>query len=431
MKERKAMKVKSNQSNRILTSSFIRLFLVSSILAFSTQFQATTFPLYVQTLGGKLAVAGLMTSVYMGASALCKPFIGKFLHDHPRKRMLIIGGIIFSLFLFSYRYIQIIPLLLFIRACSAPFYSACSTAATTMTTDLLPEDRLLEGLGYYNLSQTLATALGPSIALFLIEYYSYPTLFLAGAALALMAILVGSTVKYDDPVLRRRMASAAAEKEKLNEMAQESCQEKSGEHSKTKGKLSLRDMAEGIINPGTGIPALMLLMIMLGTSGIVTYLPTWAKTVRVENIGIFFTVQAIALALSRAFVGRITKKVGISATVAASTILITICLLGITFSRSIWVLLVLAFIYGIGLGAVVPSLHTIAILHTNKDNRGMANSIIQMANEVGICISSVTLGLIADAIGIQNIFLFACMFMAMAMVVYFVGLRPQIKKLKI
>lgn len=429
MKERKAMKVKANQSNRILTSSFIRLFLVSSILAFSTQFQATTFPLYVQTLGGKLAVAGLMTSVYMGASALCKPFIGKILHDHPRKRMLIIGGIIFSMFLFSYRYIQIIPLLLLVRACSAPFYSACSTAATTMTTDLLPEDRLLEGLGYYNLSQTLATALGPSIALFLIEYYSYPTLFLAGAILALVAILVGSTVKYDEPVLRRRVESTVAEKP--NETAQESCQENSGEHSKAKGKLSLRDMAEGIINPGTGIPALMLLMIMLGTSGIVTYLPTWAKTVHVENIGIFFTVQAIALALSRAFVGCITKKVGISATVAASTILITICLLGITFTRSIWVLLVLAFIYGIGLGAVVPSLHTIAILHTSKDNRGMANSIIQMANEVGICISSVTLGLIADAIGIQNIFLFACVFMAMAMAVYFVGLRPQIKKLKI
>lgn len=396
----------------IWSPTFIQMFLVATIIAFATQFQATTFPIYVQSLGGGLTAAGLMTSVYMGISALCKPFVGRLLYNCPRKRLFILTGLCFTSIIALFGYIPYIPLLILIRGINAPFYSVCNTAATTMTTDILPDRRLVEGLGYYNLAQTLSYALGPSFALFLIQRYSYKTLFFVCSLFALTAILIGTTVKYDDPVLKR-------------EITKKEDEEKHAEPSGGIGKI-LHGAGKEMI-----MPALMLYIIFLGTSGIVTYLPTWASAAGVENIGLFFTVQAVALAISRLFVGKVTKKLGASKVIVGSILLISTCLLGISLCCSIMPLLILSTLYGFGFGAIVPTLHTVTILTVSKENRGMANSIIQMATDAGICTCSLLLGFIADAVGIKNVFYFAGAFPLLALIFYFAKLRKQIVKVQI
>lgn len=400
---------KKGKIREIWTPAFIQLFLVATVIAFATQFQATTFPLYVQSLGGSLTAAGLMTSVYMGASALCKPFVGDLLRRKPKKRLFVIAGICFAAIISLFGCIPYIPLLMLVRVINAPFYSVCNTAVTTMTTDILPDDRLVEGLGYYNLAQTLSYALGPSIALFLIERYSFKMLFFVCAAFALCAILIGNAVKYQEPVLQK---------------------EGKGESPSSLGeRMSLRKVFGA--NRDMVLPALMLYIIFLGTSGIVTYLPIWANTTGVENIGLFFTVQAIALAVSRFFVGKITQKLGADKVILGSVLLISTCLMGISLCRSIFPLLVLSILYGLGFGAIVPTLHTVTILSVSRENRGMANSIIQMATDAGICTCSLLLGAIADGVGIEKVFFFAGGFPLIALMFYVIKLRKQIQNVAI
>ncbi len=396
----------------IWTFGFLEMFLVATVISFSVQFQATAFPIYVRHLGGSLTAAGLMTSVYMGASALCKPFVGKLLDRFPRKRLFVITGLCFTGMLFTFGFVRSIPMLIVMRMINAPFYSVCYTSATTMATDMLPDDGLIEGLGYYNLAQTLSYALGPGIALTLINGYSYRTLFTACSVSALCAVLIGLTVKYKDPVTKgpRPAGEDDAERAPREEVPED-------------GGRALR--------AGVLIPALTLFMVLLGTSGIVTYLPTWAETVGVENIGVFFTVQAVSLAAGRFLVGRVSKRIGVSATLFLSILMVTGCLFGITFCATLTPLLVLSLIYGFGFGALVPTLHSIAILSSPKSRRGMTNSIIQMANDAGICVCSITLGVLADAFGIRYVFLISAVFPALSLAVYAAKLRGQIKELGI
>lgn len=411
MKKRKDLLQKEKREFcEIWSPAFIQMFLVATVIAFATQFQATTFPIYVQSLGGSLTVAGLMTSVYMGASALCKPFVGRLLDRKSKKRLFVTTGICFAIIISLFGFIPYIPALILVRIINAPFYSVCNTAATTMTTDIIPDDRLVEGLGYYNLAQTLSYALGPSIALFLIQRYSFKMLFFVCSLFALCAILIGNAVSYDEPA---------------HQTDNNKDQKADSHHNRIRLRAALTENREMIM------PALMLYIIFLGTSGIVTYLPLWSNSTGVENIGLFFTVQAIALALSRLFVGKITQKLGADKVIIGSVLLISTCLMGISLCRSIIPLLGLSILYGLGFGAIVPTMHTVTILSVTKENRGMANSIIQMATDAGICTCSLLLGAIADAVGIQNVFLFAGGFPLVALAFYLIKLRKQTKNIAI
>lgn len=389
------------------------MFAVSTVITFSVQFQATTFPLYVQSLGGNLATAGLMTSIYMGTSALSKPTVGKLLAKYRRKPMLIGAGLLFSLFMLSFGYVEVILVLMVLRTLNAPFYSVYHTAATTITTDILPKDHLIEGLGYYNFAQTLSYALGPGIALFLINDFSYRTLFSVSALFGFVSVLIGSTVRYQDPIALRK-------KEAQNAMNAEASP--AATHVKT-------DTAPRTFQKEFIPPAVMLFLIMLGCGGIVTFFPTWARSASIGNVGAFFTVQAIALAISRMFVGKISKRIGVSKTIIISLVFVCICLFGISWCTSIVPLLLLAILYGLGFGSIVPTLHSIAIVQSDLHTRGMANSMISMGTDAGICISSLLLGIIADFLGIEKLFLIASIFPVLALITYLVILRSTVREL--
>lgn len=391
------------------------MFAVSTVITFSVQFQATTFPLYVQSLGGNLATAGLMTSIYMGTSALSKPTVGKMLAKYPRKPLLIGAGLLFSLFMLSFGFVEAILALMILRTLNAPFYSVYHTAATTITTDILPKDHLIEGLGYYNFAQTLSYALGPGIALFLINDFSYRTLFTVSALFGLASVMIGSTVKYQDPiVLKKKEAQSVSNTENL-----------------AARKEAPAESAQLTFQKEFIPPSVMLFLIMLGCGGIVTFFPTWARSASIGNVGAFFTVQAIALAISRIFVGKVTKLIGVSKTIIISLVFVCICLFGISWCTSIVPLLFLAILYGLGFGSIVPTLHSIAIVQSNLHTRGMANSMISMGTDAGICMSSLMLGILADLFGIGKLFLIASLFPVLALITYLVLLRPKVRELEL
>lgn len=400
-------------SSKIWTFQFCQIFIVATLITFATQFQATTFPLYVQHLGGNLAIAGLMTSIYMGTSAVSKPFVGAILNKHPRKRLFIIFGVIFTIILSSFGYMSIIPLIMVIRAINAPCYSICSTASTTIATDFIPEDRLVEGIGYFNFSQTLSSALGATIALSIINNLGYKALFFSCSGCVIVAVIIGLTIKYDDPILKKDSAAKEPAKKELAE------------------KVPFKVKLKTLFSTSMFAPCMMSFFILVGSSGVVTYLPTWGKAVGIANIGAFFTAQAVTLAIARLFVGRINKAIGTKRSLILGIVCIEICMIGIRFCTSLLPICILALFLGFGSGTIVPTMHAIIVMMAPLKERGMANSVFQMANDAGICVCSLTLGIIAQSLGILNVFTYAAVFPIIALVIYFTKVRSQINELNI
>jgi len=423
---------KSIYSEKIFTVNFFKIILVATLLSFCTMFQATTFPLYMTSLGGSLALAGATTSIYMGMSMLCKPFVGRMLDKMNRKKVLLISVFIFSAMLVVLGYISSIPMLLFTRVLIAPFYSAGSAAAATIATELIPDSRMTEGLGYYSLSQTLSSALGPSIALALVYNLSFKAVFITASLFALFTGITVLTIRYNKK--NQTLPEEVSPTEKTPPAAPSGDEEinKMTDNEDTPGNSDKKPwVLEKLTEKGAFLPSVMGLLFNLGAAGMLTFLPTFADTFGIGNIGLFFTLEAIVLAISRAFIGKLSKKLGHTMTITISLIFMTVTLMGIFLSRTLPLLLIFAVLSGLGKGAIDPELHSLAIKRTSVARRGSTNSFYQMAREGGVCISSLYLGIIATLAGIKWIYLVGSFFPVLALIVYFTMLRPQIIREKI
>lgn len=373
------------------------MFVTAIALYFCTQMQATVFPLFTQTLGGNLTLAGLTTSVYMGISMLFKPVAGGLLDKYNRKYLLIGALLVFAGVVVSYSGVTMIGVLLLLRAVCAPFYSIANTATATIATVALPKSRMTEGLGYYNLSQTITMALGPGLVLWLIDMAGYSAVFktcslVAIAAAALAFVLPKQAIEGKAQKAAKPTPAAADAKEK-------------------KPLSSIRNLP--VI-----LPALLMLLVSLGSSGINTFLPTFAKQFNIAGIGAFFTVEAVSMFAVRLFIGKITKYFGSPIAIFGSMICICLSLVGIFFARSLTLILAIAAVFGVGYGAIMPLLHSLAVQNVSADHAGTANSLFFMGSEAGICLSSVLLGIVADLIGIEWLYLIGGLFMVPAMSIY-------------
>lgn len=395
----------ATSKGKIWTTNFIKLFTVAALVSLSMQFQSTSFPLYVQSIGGNLTMAGLMTGAYMGATALWKPAVGKLLNRTHHKKVLVFSAFIFASFCSSFGFVSIFSVLLLLRLCNSPFNSLCQASAATIATNIIPRERILEGLGFYNLTQTLSYAIGPALALALIDFGGYKTLFLVCGLFSFVAVLIALSIKYRPPAASDQAPAATLYK-----------------------KSPSLEQSETISNRAAVWSAIVLFFVMLGSSGIVTYLPTFAKNYHIANVGLFFTVEAISLAISRLFISKVSNILGSSKTILTCNILIILCLIGITFSRSLLQLSILGFVFGLGFGAIYPALHSVAVLNSKPECLGSTNAMIQMANDGGIAVCSLSLGFIADLIGIEWVFLVGAGFSIVALVIYTIALYPHLAK---
>src|SRR5699024_6853226 len=70
-------------------------------------------------------------------------------------------------------------------------YAIASTAVMTTAQRVIPPARRAEGTGFFALGNTLSTALGPALGLFLVGQFSYRALFTTTIAVAVVSLVLG------------------------------------------------------------------------------------------------------------------------------------------------------------------------------------------------------------------------------------------------
>jgi MFS family permease len=290
--------------------------------------------------------------------------------------------------------------LLGIRAVQGFGFSFNGTALMTMATDIIPEQKLSEGIGYLGLTQTVAQAFGPAFALALKSAFGY--------TIALKLVFLVTILN-----LLTRFSLKTVGKER----GQKSVKINSLDNSQSSRKL------KRMIDKDAWKPSLLIVFIMFAASGIGTFLLVFATQRNIENPGMFFTITAIFVAVARLSVGRIHNKYGSVAVLIPGFFLTFLSLILIYYSSNLPVLLAAGASYGLGLGAIMPEINTLAILAAEKENRGMANSTVFMAMDLGMAIGAVSLGLFADYIGLANMFLLCAGVVFVTLLAYLFLLR--------
>ena len=362
--------------------------------------QATLLPLYVLEQGYSPAMAGLTTSVFMITAILSRPASGNLVDLKGRYLVMMIGSLAYCLAAGFYLFTIPIWVLLGIRAVQGFGFSFNGTALMTLATDIIPEHKLSEGIGYLGLTQTVAQAFAPAFALALKNAFGY--------TIALKLVFVVTVLN-----LLTRFSLKSADKQRPHPTP------KTVSLSPNQGNAFLNK----IIDKDAWKPSLLMVFITFAASGIGTFLLAFAAQRSIENPGMFFTVSAIFVAVARLSFGKIHNKFGSSAILVPGFFLISVSLIFIYMASSLPLLLIAGACYGLGIGAIVPEVTTLAILAASRENRGLANSTVFMTMDLGMAVGAVSLGVFADFAGLPQIFLLCAIIVFATLLAYLILLK--------
>jgi predicted MFS family arabinose efflux permease len=158
---------------------------------------APLLPLYLSdTYDATKDTIGLVLSGYTLTALLVRPFSGYVVDTFPRKRVLIVSLLLYFVCFGGYLLASTLLLFAIVRTMHGAPFGASSVANSTMAIDVLPSSRRTEGIGYYGLSNNLATAMAPTVGVFIYRYTNnFELLFWIAFSVAALGAIAASTIK--------------------------------------------------------------------------------------------------------------------------------------------------------------------------------------------------------------------------------------------
>ena len=157
------------QKVRVWTPAFIQIFFAVTLIRSVNQMQYVYFPVYLKSIGGSAIIIGLLQTIFSVSNIILRPFAGILIDTKGRYRILTIGAFLLLIGSSGNVFVASILMVLVMRAFSGFGNSLAGTTLSTMASDILPETRLTDGLGFMNLGSTFAQALVPTLILGLDE----------------------------------------------------------------------------------------------------------------------------------------------------------------------------------------------------------------------------------------------------------------------
>ncbi|RKD22848.1 MFS transporter [Ammoniphilus oxalaticus] len=377
---------------RLWTRAFIILTISNLFLFLSFQMLIPTLPVFVANMGGDELAVGMVISVFTISALLARPFAGKALDSMDRRKVLVIGLILFILCSSGYYWMSTIFLVLSLRFIHGIGWGISTTAYGTIVSDLIPQQRRGEGMGYYGLSSNFAMAFAPLIGIWIMNDMGFGPLFTVSVTLGVIGLILSQFIHYPEP--QRAPQSSSDEPER-------------------KGNFYA-----GLVERSSLFPSLLMLMISVTYGGIVSFITLFGKEVGIGNVGWFFLGNAVVIMLTRPFAGKLFDMKGHAWVLLPGIICLASGVLLLSFADTTTSLLIAAIFYGFGFGAVQPSLQAWTIDRAAPHRRGAANSTFFSAFDLGIGIGAMGLGAIANASSYALMYRYSAIMTVSFLVVY-------------
>ncbi len=360
-------------------------------------------PIYVSLCGGTNAFAGWLIMEFSIFAALARIFISGRIDYSSRRNIMLMGACFTFLGSFGAVIFPVLEAHLIYRAIQGVGFGLCTTAASTAAADIVPMDRLGEGLGYYGLGQSLGMVIGPSLAIVLVTftYEDLPlgpeTLFAGMSLLAVLLIVAILCCTYEryperlDPSCAYRIElkrQKGVTTKGVSQIASEPIR-------KNKGRSFLSETFEIAALPG----ALPMVVICLGYSIITNFVSKYGVEAGLNAPSVYFVFAAITMTIVRLVGGRFIDEMRplfllIIPVICGvlSFILMALTTTEIPFYFS-------GALFGISMGIAFPLFNTVAVRCSPMDRRGAATALYLLANDIGVGIGAVIGGFIIDACG--------------------------------
>lgn len=309
---------------------------------------------------------------------------------------MILGVVITAFSTIGYIFSNGIILLVIFRVIQGFGFGISSTAIATIVTDVTPPARMLEGIGYSGVGITITTAIGPSMALHIVGrgYNEFNLLFITTFAVSIITILVALFLSYEKNINIQ-------------------CE---------KFKIIKSDTDSNRINKEILIPALILFLAAVAESTILSFTALYGIELGFDNIGLFFTINALGILASRLFINQIVDKLGMNTVLSIGLIIFAFSIFGIAMVKTMYMLLVFGFLCGIMMGSLLPIINVMILNTVSQDKKGVANAIYYALLDGGYGIGSILWGRIIINYGYRAIYALAGIVLVAAFVIFALNL---------
>lgn len=386
-------------STELWNMQYINILLLNLVINTSGILLISILPLYAMSLGHNNLIAGVIMTIYTLSALLFRPFFGKMLDMKGRKSVLILGLIIFTLTSLFFLFTTNIILLLLLRFVQGIGLSAYSTALGTILSDVVPMSRLSEGVGYFGIAGTISMAIGPALGLYLYTQFGFPITYIVTFLISLCSIIFGGYINY--------------------ELKKEKILEEKVKYQQVFGVNQSKLEKKSFIEKTSVRPCIVMFFIVISISSVFSFMPIFGAARNIDNIGLFFTVYAITVILSRIITGRIADRYGFYKTFLPSVILTIMMFITLAFANSLPTVLLAAVFYGIGYGTLQPIMNAIVIKLAPLDRRGSANATYYATMDISFGLGSVIWGAASQSFGFTTVFIACAVSVVISIVIYY------------
>ena len=363
-------------------------------------------PLYlVERFDATKDVVGLVLSGYTLTALLARPFSGFLVDSFPRKRVLMVCYALFFIFFGGYLGASSLLLFTIVRTLHGAPFGALTVANSTMAIDVLPSSRRNEGIGYYGLSNNLAMAIAPTVAIYLykatdnFELLFWLALLIAGLGMAVDAGVKNEESKPHAPV-------------------------------RTKGeKVRWVSMDRFFLVRGW---LLAVNMVFFGFCfGVMSnYLAIYSKEVMgiTGGTGTWFLLLSMGLVCSRLQGAKALREGKLVMNASEGVVISSVAYLVFVLFPNSFGYYASAILLGLGNGHVWPAFQNMIISMAHHNERGTANSTLLISWDVGIGVGVLAGGFVAELMGYKAAFWMVAIAQLAGMVIFLLRTRTFYEK---
>lgn len=388
MSEATSATAKGKGEPKLWTRDLVLIILVNLCVFTNHIMSLSTFPFYIQSLGGTEAVAGICAAAFSFVAVIIRPFVGWWLDNGVRRAALIAGLVLMGLAPLGYVFVPVLSVAIAVRMLHGVGLSFSNSTTATVASDVICRPRFAEGMGYFGMATALASAIAPALGLSLMEGFGFNALYAVAAAIAGLGLVLFAFVrapKVDVP----------------------------------KKKLDLRT----IINRDS-LPATVTMLVFMFTFGALeNFVAIFAAESSLPSGSIYFLVMSAMLLLVRITLGKLVDQRGEAFFVYSCNAAMLVAFLLLAFVPNTVTYILSAVLAGYAFGGLEPSLQSMAVHTSTEETRGSANSTFLCGYDIGYGLGGGIAGSLITGLGYSAMWSIVSLACVLSVIVYVVWAR--------
>lgn len=354
------------KNEKIWNRRFILLFITNLLVLAAFYASIPIIPIYCQEIGITGSKIGIVLAAMSVATILFRPVAGYLLDNFNRYRVYLLFLALFCLSFPAFIAFPIFGVLIIIRLYMGAVYSVCGSATMTLAGDVLPVQKITEGISRFAFTVSIGMAVGPYVGLQVQSHMSSKASFLTIFGISVAALICVSCCRIRYPKVARK-------------------------------KFSIRD---SIYTPA--LPFMFNMMfLMIPYGAVIAYSSIFAQEKGLSAyLPYFYIFLVLGMLVSKLSTQKMIDAGRHKILVCLSLIVLILTMLSYLFMTTGIHLLVSGFLFGLGYGILQPLFQSFVTGTTDAPKRGVANATYMLSYDIGIGIGSLLMGFLQETLGL-------------------------------